>query len=94
MPENNVVAVGFISRSDYPDLCKVSVDFPKSAPDYSVWIKRQNDGIESLRAQGIFPIQVNVKPLEMAAWCKLNGLKVDSNGRAAYAAALVLRQNK
>jgi len=38
-----------------------------------------------LRASGVSPTQMNIKPGELVAWCKANGHAVDDSGRTAYA---------
>ena len=91
---SQIPVIGFVSREDYADFCKVCVDFPKIAPRYDDWLKRINQQLEALRAQGIFPNQVNIKPLEMLAWCKERGIPVDSRGRIGYATWLYTRQQQ
>jgi len=44
-----------------------------------------NQELGGFRASGVSPTQMNIKPAEMAAWCKANGHAIDSSGRTAYA---------
>ena len=77
--------VGFISREDYSEYRALCVDGDAMPSDYKVFLKNYNQELGELRASGVSPTQMNIKPGELAAWCKANGHAIDSGGRAAYA---------
>jgi len=77
--------VGYISREDYAEYRAVCVDGDSMPSDYRVFLKSYNQHLGELRASGVFPTQMNIKPVELAAWCKSNGHAIDSGGRTAYA---------
>ena len=77
--------VGFISREDYAEFRAICIDGDGMPNDYKVFLKNYNQELGELRAKGVSPTQMNIKPEKMAAWCKANGHEVDSTGRAAYA---------
>jgi len=77
--------VGFISREDYVEYRSICVDGDGMPSDYKVFLKNYNQELGELRARGVSPTQMNIKPGVLAAWCKANGHAVDRAGRAAYA---------
>jgi hypothetical protein len=77
--------VGFISREDYAEFRAICIDGDGMPNDYKVFLKNYNQELGELRASGVSPTQMNIKPGELAAWCKANGHAIDSGGRAAYA---------
>jgi hypothetical protein len=77
--------VPFISREDYADYRAVCVDGDAMPSDYKLFLKNYNEEIGALRASGVSPTQMSIKPGVLAAWCKANGHAVDAKGRAAYA---------
>ena len=77
--------VGFISREDYVEFRSICDDGDVMPSDYKIFLKNYNQELGELRARGVSPTQMNIKPGELAAWCKANGHAVDSTGRAAYA---------
>jgi hypothetical protein len=77
--------VGFISREDYVEYRSICVDGDGMPSDYKVFLKNYNQELGELRASGVSPTQMNIKPGVLAAWCKANGYAVDRAGRAAYA---------
>ena len=77
--------VTFISREDYVEFRSICDDGDVMPSDYKIFLKNYNQELSELRARGVSPTQMNIKPGELAAWCKANGHAVDSTGRAAYA---------
>ncbi|HEX7955148.1 MAG TPA: hypothetical protein VF523_18975 [Burkholderiales bacterium] len=77
--------VGFISREDYAEYRAVCADGDAMPSDYKVFLKTYNQELGELRASGVSPTQMNIKPGKMAEWCKANGHAIDCKGRAAYA---------
>ena len=77
--------VTFISREDYVEFRSICDDGDVMPSDYKIFLKNYNQELGELRARGVSPTQMNIKPGELAAWCKANGHAVDSTGRAAYA---------
>ena len=77
--------VGFVSREDYSEFRAVCDDGDGMPSDYKVFLKTYNEQLGVMRAGGVSPTQMNIKPGELAAWCKANGHATDSGGRTAYA---------
>ena len=77
--------IGFVSREDYADFRAVCDDGDTMPGDYKLFLKAYNQQLGELRASGVSPTQMNIKPAELAAWCKANGHAVDDSGRTAYA---------
>lgn len=91
MPGQPIFAFCWVEREDYPRFVAVSAD--RMPATYDDWLRRVEPRVEQLKATGSEPIKVSVDPDAMAAWCRGNGRKVDTNGRAAYAAMLALRRH-
>lgn len=77
--------VGFISREDYAEFRALCTDGDGMPSDYKVFLKTYNEQLGAMRAGGVSPTQMNIKPGELATWCKANGYEIDSKGRTAYA---------
>jgi hypothetical protein len=77
--------MGFISRETYVDFRTACVDGAALPSDYGAFMKDYNQQIQNLRAEGISPTQMNIKPADLVAWCKANGHAVDSKGRIQHA---------
>ena len=77
--------IGFISREDYAEFRAVCDDGDVMPSDYKIFLKTYNQHLGELRASGVSPTQMNIKPGELVAWCKANGHAVDDSSRTAYA---------
>lgn len=75
-----------VSAEDYPDFRSVSVDGPNMPTDYATFVARVEEFLQGVKDQGGVAAKVYIKPLELAAWCKAQGIPVNSNARAEYAA--------
>ncbi len=76
--------VAFISREDYIEYRSVCDDGDVMPSDYKVFLRDYNQQLGELRASGVSPTQMNIKPADLVAWCKANGHAIDSKGRTAY----------
>lgn len=76
--------VAFISREDYIEYRSVCDDGDVMPSDYKVFLRDYNQQLSELRASGVSPTQMNIKPADLVSWCKANGHAVDSKGRLAY----------
>jgi hypothetical protein len=77
--------LGFVSREDYVEFRTVCVDGAALPSDYGAFMKDYNQHLQSLRAEGISPTQMSIKPAQLVAWCNANGRAVDSKSRVQYA---------
>ena len=77
--------MGFISRENYFEFRAACVDGAALPSDYGAFMKDYNQQLQSLRAEGISPTQMNINPAELIAWCKANGRAVDSKSRIQHA---------
>lgn len=85
--------IGFISREDYFGFRAACVDGAALPSDYGAFMKDYNQKLQSLRAEGISPTQMKIKPAELIAWCKANGRAVDSKSRIEYANIVFAKLN-
>lgn len=77
--------IGFISREDYAEYRSVCVDGDTMPGDYKAFLKNYNEQVSAMRASGVSPTQMNIKPSDLVAWCRANKHQIDSDGRTAYA---------
>jgi hypothetical protein len=85
--------MGFISREDYIEFRAACSDGAKMPSDYAAFMKEYNQQLQNLRAEGISPTQMSIKPAQLTAWCKANGRAVDSKSRKEYANFLFAKLN-
>jgi hypothetical protein len=88
MQTTTPVTFCFVSREDFEDYRKVSIDPDSIATDYDVFVKKLDEFAEGIRAQGGVAIKVYIKPAELAAWCHSKGRRIDASAKATYAATL------
>lgn len=85
--------IGFVARQNYLEFRTACVESAALPSDYGAYMKDYNQQLQSLREQGVFPTQMNIKPVDLVAWCKANGHAVDSKGRSEYANMLFAKLN-
>jgi hypothetical protein len=85
--------IGFVSRENYHEYRAACVEGAALPSDYGAFMKEYNQQIQNLRAEGISPTQMNIKPADLVAWCKANGRAVDSKSRIEYANFLFAKLN-
>jgi hypothetical protein len=76
----------WVSRHDYDDFKFACVDGNEMPADYEAWMAGLEKFVEGLRARGMTPVQVNIKPQAFADWCDGQGIAIDADGRIKYAA--------
>ena len=77
-------------EEDYPRFVEVSDDIGITV--YEDFVARAQPMVDALRAQGFNVIIVEPDPDDMAAWCRANFGKVNTNARAAYAGFVALNK--
>jgi hypothetical protein len=80
------VGILWFKREDYGRYLAIVADPDNVPASFREWQERANEAIAFVEAEGGRPIRVEVTPEKLAAWCALRGLRVDSNGRNAFAA--------
>jgi hypothetical protein len=56
---------------------------------YDEFVRKSAEHIRRFEAEGIRAERILIDVAHMAAWCKRQGLRVDSKGRSMYGAALL-----
>ena len=92
-PTEIEIAYCLVSRDDWPEWHRINTDVPPDA-DYDTWLKNVEEYRNSLIAQGIRPVQIDVQPAEFIAWCRETGRNIDSSARSTYAATRLIEINK
>ena len=75
----------FVSREDYKEMLRICDDRDLLPPTYDAFLAHSNNFIEGARKSGIDLVKVNIKPAELAEWCRANGKRINSETRAQYA---------
>jgi len=89
MIRNKQAGVLWLTPANYDRAVALSDDgMPAS---YEAWREKIDRVIGGLPA-GVEVVRVEVDPDEVAAWCRANGRKVDTNSRSAFAAAYLQRK--
>ncbi len=87
MPKMVAMAVAWFREEDWQRWRAVDPNFQ---PDYERWRRRIEAAIKDLvEGRGVLVEKVTIDPDEFVEWCRVNGCKVDSKGRVAYAAQTV-----
>lgn len=85
------IAMAWFARESYDAAVAVMED--KFQPTFDEWEKAVNERMAK-RGVSLDAVQkVIIDPQDFVAFCRAAGLKRDSNGRSAYAAAIVDRKN-
>jgi hypothetical protein len=89
-------AIGFcfVSREDYPEFRRISVDGDAMADEYDGFVTHIEKFQSEMKKQGGAAIKLYIKPEELLAWCESKGRPVDSNARAEYAARRLIEETK
>ena len=82
------VAIAWLRAEDWPRW--QSID-SKLLP-FDRWLKKISTAIDQIELSGSRTEKVVVDPDVFAAWCRNNGKAIDSNSRALYAAAELLKR--
>jgi hypothetical protein len=81
----SVMGLAWFRREDYRTLKSLFADGTGLHPSYDDWLKAAEGMFEQLKRQGIETHKVYIDPEEFPAWCKANGLNIDSKARIRFA---------
>jgi hypothetical protein len=84
------MAVAWMNKQDWPRWLAIDPEFQ---PDYDHWLKRTEAAVKEIEATGAFVEKVIIDPDEFVEWCRINGRKVNSRGRSAYAALTLAKRH-
>ena len=81
-----IVAIAWLRKEDWPQWLAIDPNFQ---PDYDHWLKRMEKAVADTQKTGHLVEKIDVEPGEFLKWSRVNGGKVDSKARAAYAAMIL-----
>jgi hypothetical protein len=84
------LALAWLREEDWPTWLSIDQDFQ---PDYQHWLRRMEAKFKELQDAGHPVEKVVIEPAECVAWCRAQGRKVDSQGRAGFAAYKIMRHH-
>lgn len=82
-----VQAIGmpWYTRDNWPRLMAMFEDRHKLHRTYDEWLRAAEAGCKAQEVKGVRVVRANIDPDDFAQWCKAKGLKLDANGRMAFA---------
>jgi len=89
MARIQVVGILWIRKTDYDRAVALSEDGMPAT--YEDWRKKIDGLMRSLPAD-IKVVRIEADPDEVAQWCRANGRRVDTKGRAAFATFAAYRK--
>jgi len=75
----------FVSQEDYKEMLSICDDRDSLPATYDAFLAHFNNFIERARKSGSDLIKVNIKPAELAEWCRTHGKRINGEARAQYA---------
>jgi hypothetical protein len=81
-------------EKDYGRILKIMEDADKLPATYGQWRSSAERGERGLKDKGHIVVRAIIDPEEFAAWCRERALKLDANGRIAFASWVALQQVK
>jgi hypothetical protein len=86
MKDQFIFGVAWFRPEQWQALKNASVDRKEMEKTHSEWLINANHALRELRAQGVQvePVEIEVK--ELVAWCKEQGIPLNSSARSRYAA--------
>lgn len=83
----SALGMTWYTRENY-DRVKAISDDPESFPDtFNAWHQAAKAGFDRFTAAGHTVVKAHIDPDTFPHWCRVNGHKVDSDGRKAFANA-------
>lgn len=88
-----VQATGMVwfKRENYVRLRAMFEDGHKLHRTYDEWLAAAEAGRKAFEAKGGRVVCVDLDPHDFPKWCKAKGLKLDANGRSAYASFIAYK---
>jgi len=83
--------IAWFERTDYDRLLALFEDRDQYPPNHDEWLGWAEAAAAKLVIAGEPVVRIKLDPDEFSAWCKRNGLKVDSQARSRFAAERVAR---
>ena len=83
-----------VSREDYPDFRRISVDGDAMAEEYDDFVGKVILAEDSMKTRGISVATIYVKPEELLLWCKSRNRLVDGSARAEYVILQAIEMEK
>lgn len=89
-----VLAVAWYSPEDWRRLREVAVDPEVLETEYEEWVATANSALREIREAGLSAVKVQVNIDELISWCEEQGLALDGQARARYAAEKSRQQHE
>jgi len=81
-----VFGLAWFSKDDWPRLLEISEDRENLEETYEEWHLNAERAINDLKKNGVHIKKVNANPDEILIWCNKQGIPVNGDGRARFAA--------
>ncbi len=81
-----VIAVAWYSPEDWDRLREVAADSEELEFSYEEWVATAKSSLREIRTAGLSAEEVQLNIDELISWCEEQGLALDGQARAHYAA--------
>jgi hypothetical protein len=82
-PKMESLSLAWYRKEDWPRWCEICPDFQ---PDYQYWLRWAESALKKYEGLGQRLVKVVIQPEEFLDWSRINGGKIDTNARSAFAA--------
>ncbi|MCX5886440.1 MAG: hypothetical protein NT096_11115 [Proteobacteria bacterium] len=73
---------------------KVSADRDALEQNYDEWLQYAEEGLMTLKQEGIIPVKVDIDVDKLVAWCRAEKRSVNAEARVAYVCKLLSQAGK
>lgn len=84
--ERTVMGFGWYQAEQWDRLREISVDRDKLQERYEDWVADAERSLQEMRQRGMYAEKIDVDVEELLVWCQAEGLEVNGQARAQYAA--------
>lgn len=91
----SVIGMVWYNEADYPAILRIMEDASNLPATFTEWKKAAEFGENRIRVQGdVAVVRAIINPKEFPAWCAARGLKVNAEGRTAFANYVAFESQK
>jgi len=87
------VGLPWVRKEDYAAFVRICEDGHDAPATWDIFNQRSEQTERGWKAQGQITVRAYIDPDTFPGWCSAHGKRVDSNGRAAYAASVAAEKH-
>jgi hypothetical protein len=86
-----VIGLGWYSREQWEALTKAVPDRSELDDTYEEWEAQATEALQTLAAEGVQPVKVQVDVADLVAWCQSMGRPANGEARADFVSHLLAK---